>query len=86
MLALAEHEDSLCKCGFPKSVADEDPDLEITHRVCPVCAGLDRAFRIQEHQDSEAVRALGQKPPPDAVLPTDGRHLGLRFNGPPDNE
>lgn len=78
MLDLADHEAHLCECGFPESIADQDPDLEITHRVCPVCAGLAQAGRIQAEADKREVSALGAAPPPAARLPSDGRKVGLR--------
>jgi len=82
MLDLADYEAHLCACGLPESIADEDPDLEITHRVCPVCAGLAKAGRIQGEADRNALAALGKEPPPDAARPDDGRRLGLRFKQP----
>lgn len=85
MLALVEYEASVCECGFPESVADEDPDLELTFRVCPVCADLAKATRIQQAADAKAVEALGNTPPPEAPLPDDGRRVGLRAKRPPQN-
>ncbi|MGH6978900.1 MAG: hypothetical protein ACRED4_06385 [Brevundimonas sp.] len=75
MLALAEYEADLCACGLPKHVADEDPDLQLKYRVCPVCAGLAKAARMQHAQDEKTTRLLGEKPAPEADLPTDGRHF-----------
>lgn len=75
MLALAEYEADLCACGFPKDVADADPHLELRYRVCPVCAGLAQAARMQHAQDEEVTRGLGEKPAPGAPRPTDGRHF-----------
>lgn len=77
MLALADYRASLCECGFPAHVADEDPDLQIRYRVCPVCAGVTKALRIQGAQDDDQVKALGKSPAPSADLPTDGRSYRL---------
>ena len=75
MLALAEYEADLCACGLPKHVADTDPHLELKYRVCPVCAGLAKAARMQQKLDEEEVRTLGKEPAPEADRPTDGRHF-----------
>lgn len=83
MLARAQYYASLCDCGLPPHVADEDPDLQLTERVCPVCAGLARAARIQNQADQAALKLLGQQPAPEAVRPTDGRHIGLKAKTPP---
>jgi hypothetical protein len=85
LLALADYEDSICGCGFPESIADEDPDLELTHRVCPVCAGLAKAGRIQDAADAQAVEALGKHPAPDVTRPEDGRRIGLKSKPPPES-
>lgn len=84
MLALAEYEASLCACGLPESVADEDPDLDMVERICPVCAGMAKNYRIIHAADSEAVKGLGQKPPPEADRPEDGRRFSFRPKPPPD--
>lgn len=78
MLALSEHEASLCECGFPRWLADEDPDLEVTMRTCPVCSGLAVAQRQIAAEDDRATEALGSKPAPDVPRPGDGRVMGLR--------
>ena len=86
MQALVDYEAHLCACGLPESVADEDPDLELQYRVCPVCAGLAKAGRLQHEQDAEALRLLGDKPPPDADRPEDGRRIvGYKPVPPPDS-
>lgn len=89
MLALDEYEASLCGCGLPTHIADEDPDLQLTHRVCPVCAGLAQAARIQLKADQNALAALGKTPAPELARPTDGRYTGLQpkppEDTPPDN-
>lgn len=79
MLALDEYEASKCECGLPEEIADQDPDLEMPVRVCPVCAGLARIARIQNARDDEALKTLGKNPAPEAKRSTDGRHIGLRF-------
>jgi len=84
MLALDEYELGICECGFHRSVADEDPDLEITVRHCPVCAGLAQRHRQIQAEDEKAVKALGESPAPEAERPDDGRLLGLRPKLPPD--
>lgn len=86
MLALAAYEASLCACGFPEHLADEDPDLRLTVRVCPVCAGLAKAARIQSKSDQAAVAALGKTPAPEAERPTDGRHIGLEPKPPAETD
>lgn len=75
MLALADYEADLCACGFPKDVADTDPDLQLKYRTCPVCAGLAQAARQQQASDEEATRSLGKEPAPGAARPADGRHF-----------
>lgn len=78
MLDLAAYEAALCSCGLPESVADEDPDLEMHERICPVCAGLAKNARIIAAQDTQVMRGLGEKPAPEAARPTDGRHMKIR--------
>lgn len=78
MEGLAQYESEICECGLHKSVADEDPDLEMTLRRCPVCAGLAQAGREIATQDEKAVDALGKSPAPEVALPQDGRSFGLR--------
>jgi hypothetical protein len=77
MLALSDYEADLCECGFPSAVADEDPDLQIRYRECPVCSGLARAVRIQDDADKRLVsQVYGQKgPQPADELPSDGRRM-----------
>lgn len=84
MLALADWESDLCKCGLPAAVADADPDLQIKYRDCPVCSGFARATRIQAANDAALVtRVYGQKgAQPSDELPQDGRHFaGFEFVG-----
>lgn len=79
MQALAEYESGLCGCGLHKFVADEDPDLEMVERVCPVCAGLARNMRIIHATDDRTVaQVLGDKPEPSAQRPDDGRYMSYR--------
>lgn len=78
MLALGLHEAGICECGFHESIADEDPDLELDIRVCPVCKELAPIMRKHDDADAKARRAQGQKPDPEAPLPSDGRHVRLR--------
>ena len=78
MLALATYEATLCACGLPESVADEDPDLEMVERVCPVCAGLAKNYRIIHAEDAKAIEGLGKSPAPDATRPEDGRRFTFR--------
>lgn len=79
MAALVEYEAHICECGLPESIADEDPDLAMPARVCPVCAGIAKNLRIITANDEKVVKdAYGdRKPPPEADLPDDGRHLRL---------
>lgn len=78
MEGLVQYESEICECGLHKSVADEDPDLEMTLRRCPVCAGLAQRGREIAAQDEEAVKGLGKSPAPEVPLPQDGRFFGLR--------
>ena len=78
MQGLAQYESEICECGLHVSVADEDPDLEMTLRRCPVCADLAKNWRQINARDAEEIEALGKTPAPDALLPTDGRFIGLR--------
>lgn len=78
MAALVEYEAHICECGLHESVADEDPDLEMPARFCPVCAGIAKNMRIVSAQDEKTVKALGKEPDPAADRPDDGRHFRLR--------
>jgi hypothetical protein len=86
MLALAEYESRICGCGLHESIADQDPDLELEFRVCPICAGLEQAGRQLHADDEKAIEALGKNPPPSAELPADGRHMNLRPKRPTDSD
>lgn len=77
MRALAEYEAGICACNLHRTVADTDPDLQLQLPVCPVCAGLAKALRLQQAEDDEAMRELGEKPPPGATRPDDGRRVQL---------
>ena len=77
MLALAEHEASMCACGFPARYADTDPDLAWVERTCPVCAAVARNHRIVAAADEDATEKLGKKPDPEVRRPADGRHTSL---------
>lgn len=78
MLALADYEAHVCDCGFHESEADQDPDLALEFRVCPVCSGMAKSLRMIAAADETAVRELGDKPPPEAQRPEDGRYPLLR--------
>lgn len=78
MEGLVQYESEICSCGLHKSVADEDPDLEMTERRCPVCAGLAQTMRQIGAQDEKATEALGKSPAPELRRPEDGRFFGLR--------
>lgn len=84
MLALAEYEAGICECGMHQSIADTDPDLDMLARICPVCSGLAKNFRIIADSDEKAMKELhGNKvPPPEAERPEDGRHYSLRIKPP----
>lgn len=84
MQGLAEYESEICACGFHRSVADQDPDMEITRRRCPLCAGLAQSMRQIAAADEKAVAALGKDPAPEAERPDDGRIFGLRPKVPAD--
>ena len=82
MQGLADYEAHICDCGLPESVADEDPDLDLHFRVCPVCAGVAKALRVQAAADREVV---GKDPAPEVVRPDDGRHISLEPKSKPAN-
>lgn len=84
MQALADYNAGICECGLHRSVADEDPDLEVTIRRCPVCAGMDKNIRILHARDDAALKGLGENPAASADRPSDGRRLGLKFKPPED--
>lgn len=84
--ALTDYNAQICSCGLHRSVADKDPDLEITIQHCPVCAGFDQQIRILHAKDEAAIKSLGDKPKPGAVYPTDGRRLGMKPVPPPDSK
>lgn len=75
--ALVEYEAEICDCGLHRSIADTDPDMDMTERTCPSCAALARNRRIMVSNDAKAVELLGPKPLPEAARPDDGRHLKL---------
>lgn len=80
MLGLDIYEADLCDgCGLPTIIRQDPSNLfRIVHAVCPTCAQLAPAGRVQAVSDEEAVKALGEKPPPTTPLPTDGRTTQLR--------
>lgn len=83
MFALAEYEAGMCDCGMHKSIADTDPDLEMPARVCPVCSALAKNFRVIADSDEKALKErYGDKVPPEAARPEDGRHFALRTKPP----
>jgi len=83
MLALAEYDNGMCDCGMHKSVADTDPDLEMTERICPVCSGIARNLRVIADRDAKTLKeCYGDKVPPDAPRPEDGRVLGIQAKPP----
>ena len=86
MAALVQYRSEICDCGLHRSVADEDPDLELTRRQCPVCAGIARGMREIHSQDERDVEALGKTPAPNAERPGDGRSFGLRSKVSPEIE
>lgn len=77
MMDLAEYESHLCDCGLPESVADEDPDLDMVERVCPVCAGLAVNFRAIHAADAKASGGPGKEPDPAEPRPEDGRRFKI---------
>lgn len=78
MLDLAAFEQEVCDCGFHESFAETDPDLIFDAKVCPVCAGLALNGRVQHAMDEKKRKRLGEKPPPSAPDPADGRRNYLR--------
>lgn len=80
MEALAIYDSRVCACGFHESTADEDPDLDLDFRVCPVCAGTAQLMRIQHAADN---KAKGERPDPSQPWPEDGRHVRLTRTVPP---
>lgn len=83
MQGLAMYESELCECGLHQSVADADPDMEISLPVCPVCAGLAQQMRVLNAEDDRALSAQGDKPRPGAKRASDGRRVQLRFREQP---
>lgn len=81
-LAWDIYEAHMCDCGLPESVADEDPDLALHVRRCPICGALAKQMRIMHAEDEKAVKALGKDPDPAAPRPDDGRRIGLRAKAP----
>lgn len=79
MQALAEYNAGICECGMHKSVADNDPDMEMVQRRCPACVNLAKNLRTIHAEDDRALRVLGENPPADAMRPVDGRYLALRM-------
>lgn len=78
MQAFAEYEAGICSCGLHQSVADTDPDLDMSERKCPVCAALARNERAIQHADESVKRQLGKRlEDPLTALPSDGRHFSL---------
>lgn len=84
MQALAIYEADVCDCGFHHSVADQDPELKLTVRRCPVCAGIAQTMRQVAAQDEKTVAALGRDPAPEVPRPEDGRKFGLTPNMSPE--
>ena len=82
MLALDEYEAGICECGMHRDIADTDPALEMTSRICPVCAKVARGMRVMNERDEQSMRMLGEKPPADTPHPGDGRHLAIRRKPP----
>lgn len=81
-LAWDVYQSEICACGLHISVADTDPDAGTKARICPVCAGIAVAHRRQSAADDQAVKALGQNPPPEAPRPTDGRYISVEMRQP----
>jgi hypothetical protein len=75
MVALEIYEDDLCDgCRLPSSVRNDPSNLfRLDHDVCPVCAQLAPAGRVQADEDRKAREALGENAPPKSPLPSDGR-------------
>lgn len=82
LLAWSLYQSQLCDCGLHQSIADEDPDVEMVPRVCPVCAGIEVQKRIVAAADERETEAHGADgPPPGALRDSDGRTHTLRFKG-----
>lgn len=84
MLALADWEADLCKCGLPTALADTDPNIEPKYRHCPSCANLAKFARYQHAADEawvkESEENLGRALLPSEKRPTDGRvYMGFEF-------
>lgn len=79
MLALAEFEASVCKCGYPRDQVT-DPTFVFQPETfdCPVCAATAVENRRLHDLDESARKAAGGKL---AALPSDGRHLLMRLVG-----
>ena len=83
MLALGKFEAGLCECGWHEDLTG-DPDNHFTfvERVCPVCRGSAQQTRMQHAADEAFDKTLGDKPPPGAPRPADGRRTAVRLMGP----
>jgi hypothetical protein len=80
MLALAQYESDVHRCGLHKSVLD-DPENNVmvpAENTCKVCAALDVLDRVKSAEDQEFEKKLGKDPDPKTPRPKDGRSLFLR--------
>lgn len=83
MLGLVAYRAGLCACGWHESLAtDKSNHFTFEDKFCPVCAGVAQYDRITRDRDETMVKRLGEKPPPSAKRPSDGRRTFTRMMSP----
>lgn len=77
---LDAYERDVHACGHHKSVI-HDPESGFEPKVdkCPVCAGVAVYSRVLQAEDEAARKKRGEKAPPTAPLPSDGRSWYMRM-------
>lgn len=79
LLALGLYESGVCECGFHRKVASDTDNLfTFQTETCPVCRGVARMSRMQEREDEEEAKRLGEKPAPSTPRLADGRRTFVR--------
>lgn len=84
MLGLLVYQGGLCPgCGFHHDLTnDKSNHFAIEERTCNVCKGVAPYMRAQREADERAAKALGDKAPPTAPRPSDGRTTSIRPTSP----
>lgn len=73
------HDRGLCACGFHSTLTqDRSNFFTFGEDTCPVCAGIAKYARIQHANDDQAMKAMGENPPPNRTEPGDGRRVFVR--------